>query len=125
MLAALTAQIDSGSGPGFIQIRSGTQPGSISNAPTGSMLGSLVLSDPSFFTPVGGSATARPISGTNAAASGTAGWYRAYNSSGVAVIDGSVSAVGGSGELEMADTTVLVGAPLLIESWVLTMAESS
>jgi hypothetical protein len=123
-LTSMTAQLDAGSSAGYIQIRTGSQPGSIATAATGTLLGTLDLSDPAFNTPVNGAATARTIASDTADASGVAGWFRAYNSSGQAVIDGSITAVSGGGDMTMNDTQVMTGSPISISVWTLSLPES-
>lgn len=124
-LTSITAQLDAGTSNGYIQIRSGSQPASITTAATGTLLGTLTLSDPAFGAASNGSITANVIGNDTADASGTAGWFRAYNSNGQAVIDGSITSIGGSGDMNMSDITVMSGSPLSIAGWTIDFPETS
>lgn len=102
---------------GSIQIRTGSQPASAATAATGTLLGTLTLSASAFGSATSGTATANAISDdTSADATGTAGWFRALNSSGTAVLDGAVGA-----ELTLNTTAVTAGGVLKITSWTLSV----
>lgn len=117
----VTARLDAGAGAGYIEIRSGSQPATVGTAATGTLLGTLVLSKPAFGTATTASpavATAAAItSDTTADATGTAGWFRAYASDGTAVIDGSVTATGGGGDLALDSTSIVAGGTIQMTAW--------
>lgn len=118
---AVVDLLDAGAGAGYVEIRTGTQPATVDSAATGTLLGTLPLSDPAFGSATGGVATAGAItSDTNADASGTAGWFRAYDSNGTAVIDGSCSGSGGGGDMEFDDPAIVAGGTINISSWTYT-----
>jgi hypothetical protein len=128
-LDALTAQIDGGPAAGYIEIRTGAQPATANTAASGTLLGTLTLSDPSF----GAATTASPsvataaaiTSDTNADASGTAGWFRAYTSAGTAVIDGAITTTAvGTGDMLLDDTNIVAGGTIAITSWTISMPTS-
>ncbi len=127
-LNALTGQLDVG-GAGYIEIRSGSAPSTVEGAATGSLLGTLPLSSPAFSaatdTSPGGQATANAITAdSDADNTGTAGWFRAYNGSGTAVVQGSISTqAAGSGDLQLDDTGIESGDTIRVNSWVITQAE--
>jgi hypothetical protein len=108
-------------GAGYIEIRTGSQPATTNTAASGTLLGTLPLSNPAF----GNATTASPsvatasaiTSDTSADATGTAGWFRAYSGGGTAVIDGSITATGGGGELTLDSTSVVAGGTISVTSW--------
>lgn len=122
---AIVDLIDGGPAAGYIEIRDGTKPANPDAAATGTLLATLTCSDPAFgnATLAGPSvATANAITDdTNADASGTATWFRAYDSVGTAVIDGDVTATSGGGDLELDDTAIVLGGTVSITSWTVSM----
>lgn len=119
---AVVDLLDGGSGAGTIKIYTGSQPASANDAATGTLLVTITLSDPAFGAASSGAATlsGTPLSGTGVA-SGTAGWARLADSAAATVIDGSVTATGGGGQIELATTTVSSGATVQITSGTVTM----
>jgi hypothetical protein len=112
--------LDGGAAAGYIEIRTGTQPASVATAASGTLLGTLPLSDPAFGDSVGGTATAGAItSDTSADASGVAGWFRAYDSNAVAVIDGSAGEAGT--DLILDNASIVAGGTIAVSSWTVTM----
>lgn len=108
-VAAITNAFDAGAGAGTIQIRSGTRPAAPSVTATGTLLATVTLIDPAFGAPTAGVATIADPAGVTAAATGTASWFRGFDSTGAAVCDGSVTATGGGGDLTLASTSVVSG----------------
>lgn len=86
--------VDGGPAAGYIEIRTGTKPASPDSAATGTLLATLVMSDPAFGDAAGGVATANAIANGTIAATGTAGWGRVYDSTGVAIFDGDCATSG-------------------------------
>jgi hypothetical protein len=125
---AVVDLLDGGAGAGYIEIRTGSQPATVATAASGTLLGTLTLSDPAF----GNATTASPsvatasaiTSDTNADATGTAGWFRAYDSAGTAIIDGSVTATGGGGDLTLDSTSIIAGGTIAMTSWTISMPTS-
>ena len=112
---ALTDLLNTGS----IEIRTGTSPG-VDSAATGTLLGTLPLSASAFGTWAAGSATANAITqDASADDTGTAGYFRALNSGSGAVIDGTVTATGGGGDLELNSVSIVAAATIDITSWVI------
>lgn len=113
--------LDAGPAAGYIEIRSGSQPASANTAASGTLLGTLVLSDPAFGNATSASpsvATASAItSDTTADATGTAGWFRGYDSTGAAVIDGSITATGGGGDMTLDSTSIVAGGTIAVTAW--------
>jgi hypothetical protein len=118
---AVVDLLDAGPAAGYIEIRSGSQPATVNTAASGTLLGTLTLSDPAF----GNATTASPsvatasaiTSDSSADATGTAGWFRGYDSTGTAVIDGSVTATGGGGDLTLDSVSIVAGGVIAISSW--------
>lgn len=119
---AVVDLLDAGTGAGTIEIRSGSQPASANDAATGTLLATVTLADPAFGAAASGAATmaGTPRTATGAAA-GTAGWFRAKDSTGATVLDGSVTATGGGGDLEVNTTAISVGVNVSITGGTVTM----
>lgn len=114
--------LDAGPAAGTIKIYTGSQPATVATAPSGTLLGTLTLSDPAFGAAVNGVATASAITGdTSADASGTAGWFRAADSTGTAVIDGSVTATGGGGDLQLNSVAIVTGGAIQVTGWTVSL----
>lgn len=97
--AGLDAEFDlvnAGTGPGVIEVRTGSQPATPETAATGTLLATFTLADPAFSPAAAGvkDLDADPDLTTNAVDAGTAGWARAKDSNGTAVFDGSVGTSG-------------------------------
>ncbi|WP_433067428.1 hypothetical protein [Dactylosporangium sp. CS-033363] len=103
--------INAGSGPGTIELRTGAQPAAAADAATGTLLATFTLNDPAFGAAAAGVGTlsTSPAVSTTGVAAGTAGWFRVKDSNGATVLDGSVSASGGGGDLVLNTTTISVG----------------
>jgi len=117
MCDALVDLIDVG-GAGTLAIRSGTRPATTDTAVTGVLLATLTFSATAF----GAATTASPSVATAAAitsdssadATNTATWFRIFNGSGTAIMDGNV---GTSGEdLNLNTTSIVTGAVVSISA---------
>lgn len=117
---------DGGSGAGTIDIRSGTQPASAEDAATGTLLATFTLADPAFGAAATGVTTldATPVLTTTGLAAGTATWARGKDSSGATVMDFSVTATGGGGEITINTATVSIGLDLELTAGTVTMPGS-
>jgi len=117
--------LDGGAGAGYIEIRTGAQPATVATTASGTLLGTLTLTDPAF----GAATTASPsvatasaiTSDTAADATGTAGWFRGYDSDGVAVIDGNITATAGGGDMEIDDVSIVAGGNIAVSAWTISM----
>jgi len=119
--AGHTDALDGGSGPGLIRIYSGSKPAGPDTAITSQvLLAEFTLSDPAFTAGATGVRTldVTPIPTATGLAAGTAAWYRAVSSDGVAHFDGTVGTSGA--ELILNTTTVSVGLSLQITAGTLT-----
>lgn len=121
-VSGVATLLDGGAGAGHIEIRTGAQPATVATAAGGTLLATLPLSDPAFGAASSGTVTAAAISNdTSADATGTAGWFRAYDSSNAAVIDGNITATGGGGDMTLSSVSVVAGGVVSITSWTITM----
>lgn len=110
--AACDAQVDrldGGTGPGSLQIRSGTRPASANDAATGTLLAEVVLENPAFGAASSGVATLADPDAVTGVADGVATWFRALDGDDATVFDGDVTATGGGGDLTLATTTISIG----------------
>lgn len=119
---ALVDLLDGGSAGGHVEIRTGSQPADPNSAATGTLLVDINLSDPAFGAASVGVATAdiTPALTAEAIATGTAGWFRAYDSNDVPVLDGSCSSTGGTGDCTLNTTSIVDGVDVTITSWTVT-----
>jgi hypothetical protein len=69
----------------------------------------LTFPTPSFGAAAARVATVGTIAAATAGATGTAGHFRAKSSGGTAYVDGSVTATGGGGDLELDSTSITSG----------------
>lgn len=111
--------LDAGTGAGTIKIYTGTQPTDPQTAATGTLLATFTLANPAFGNAATGAATLNTVASVTAAATGTAGWFRAADGSGNAVHDGAVGTSGS--ELNLNSTTITSGGTVSITSGTVTM----
>lgn len=114
---AVVDRLDAGSGPGYIEVRTGSQPATPETTATGTLLVTITLNDTAFGSASAGvaavSVSPSAPTGTGVAA-GTAGWCRAFDSTGAVVFDGSVST--SAADLNLTTTTVSIGLAVSITS---------
>jgi len=119
---------DAGSGAAYIELRSGSKPATPGDTATGTLLVTFTLNDPAFGN-AGASAAGRadlslsPAISATGAASGDVGWFRLYDSDDNVIMDGTVSATGGGGDLTMSTVTVSSGLDVNLTSGSVTMPE--
>jgi hypothetical protein len=122
---ALVDLVDAGSGAGTIDIRTGSQPATPETTATGTLLATFTLADPAFGSASTGVATlASTPRTTTGLAAGDAGWFRMKDSAGNAVLDGSVTATGGGGQITVNTVTVSVDLDLELTSGTVTLPAS-
>ena len=111
-LDAITTAVGSA---GKLQIYDGARPTTGGTATN--KLAEFTLGSP--FAAAAASATLSPTLPSNVSGllAGTATWFRITTSGGTFVIDGSVTATGGGGDLQLNSTTVSVGATVSISSF--------
>ena len=123
VLTPVQTAIDAGATGGTIKIYTGTIPTTADTAITSQvLLGTLTFSKPCG-TIATGSLTMSAITQDSAAdATGTATWARIADANGASVMDIDVSATGGSGALQLNTTNIVIGGPILITSFVISVA---
>jgi len=125
---AIVDLLDAGAGAGKLQIYDGAQPAGPDTAvTTQTKLAELTLSDPAFGAAAddnpGGKATADTVTDDSSAdATGTAAWFRAVDSDGNAIIDGSVGT--SDADLVLDSVSITAGQTVKVNSWTVEMPES-
>jgi hypothetical protein len=120
---AIVDLTDGGAGAGTIKIYTGSQPATANTAVTGTLLATFTLNDPAFDAAASGVAALdiSPVISTTGVAAGDAGYFRLEDSTGADILDGSVTATGGGGQLTINTVTVSVGVDLTITSLTVTV----
>lgn len=121
---AIADRVDAGAAAGKIRIYTASRPAGPDTAiGAQTLLAEFALADPAFGPAANGVKTldATPVLTATGLAAGTAAWFRALDSNNVAVMDGSVTATGGGGDLQLNTTTVSVGLALEITAGSMTM----
>ncbi len=90
-----------------IKIYSGSKPATPETTASGTLLATVNISGS--FTSSGGVLTSADPAAVAPAASGTAGYFRVATSAGTAVVDGTVTATGGGGDMTLGSTTITTG----------------
>ncbi len=110
----------------ILKIRSGAQPANCAAADTGTVLATLNLpSDWLAAAASGSKAKSGDWEDISADATGTAAHFRIYDSGGSTCdIQGSVTATGGGGDLELLTTSLVVGQVVTITSWAFNEANA-
>ncbi len=123
-VAAIAALADAGSGPGKIELRTGTQPASGNDAATGTLLATWTLADPAWGSPSAGTAAldASPVITTQAVAAGTAGWWRMLDSAGTTVLDGAAGGPSSGAQLILDNPVVAVDQVLNLTAGTMTQS---
>ena len=113
--------LDAGSGPGTAKIYSGTMPATPETAATGTLLAELVLAKPCGVVAdkkLTFSAITQDLEANN---TGYAGYVRLADSDGNVIIDGDVTATGGTGVLKLNVTLITAMGPVFINSFELSI----
>jgi len=120
---ATAARFDAGSGAATIEIRTGGKPANPQAAATGTLLATFTLNDPAWGAAAVGVATldTSPTITTTAVAAGTAGWFRAKDSTGATVLDGTAGTSGT--DLIMTNAAVTNGQVLNLIAGTITQPE--
>lgn len=117
---AIVDALDAGAGAATIEVRSGSQPASANDVAGGTLLATFTLADPAFGAAASGVATlASTPRSTTGSAAGTAGWFRAKDSNGNTVCDGSVGTSGA--DMNLNTLTISVGVAVDLVSGTVTM----
>jgi hypothetical protein len=128
---AIVDRVDLNSPPGLLRIYSGTPPADADSALSGNtLLSEPVMSNPAFGNAAdanpGGRAVANAIADdTDANATGTAAFFRIYNGNGTTcVLQGSVTATGGGGDLTINTVAIQIHALVKVTSLAFTQPET-
>lgn len=123
---AMVDLIDAGSGAGFVRIYTGSQPTDSDTSETGTLLVTITLQDPAFGAAAdaspGGRATMAGTPSGTAAATGTAGYFRLYDSDENHILDGSAGT--GSEDMVLDSASITSGQTVTINSFTHTAPES-
>jgi hypothetical protein len=126
MLDRITTAVDAGSAAGKLRIYSGTPPANADAALSGNtLLADLPLSDPSFPGAASGTLTldVTPVPEDSAAdATGTASFFRLLDSDNNAVVQGTVTATGGGGDLQLNTVSLVAAGPVRVTSLTISIA---
>jgi hypothetical protein len=113
--------LDAGAGAATMMIRTGAQPTNVSDAPGGTLLGTVTFSDPAFGNAATGVATASAISSdTSADNSGTAGHAVARDSDANNIFDCTCGQ--GSGDVNFNNNVIVAGGTIAISAMTVTVA---
>ncbi|GGV34182.1 hypothetical protein GCM10010182_67570 [Actinomadura cremea] len=123
---AVTNLLDAGAAAPSLNIYTGTAPAGPDTTATGTLLVTVELNDPAFGAAAGGVCTLDVTGGLSGTAgnTGTAGYARLADGNGAGILDLSVSATGGGGEVELATTSIASGVIVEITSGSITMPAS-
>lgn len=128
---AIAALIDGGASAGVLRIYSGSQPATPATTPSGTLLAEFTCSDPAFGSPSTGVVTldVTPALTDTGITDGTAGYFRFCDSTeaagtGLGVLDGTVTATGGGGQIELNTVTISTGANVEVTAGTITMPAS-
>lgn len=122
-ITPIQTAIDAGGGAGTIEIYNGTIPATVATAVTSqTKLGTLTFSDPCGSVTSGVLTMSAITQDSSADATGTATWARIKDSTGAAVADIDVTSTGGGGVLQLNTVNIVIGGPILISSFVLSVA---
>lgn len=110
----------------IMKIRTGAAPANCGTADSGTVLATLNLpSDWMAAASSGSKALSGTWQDTSADASGTAAHFRVYDSGGTTCgIQGTVTATGGGGDLELQNTSINSGQTVTITTFTITAANS-
>ena len=105
-----------------VKLRSGSAPANCAAGDSGAVLAIFALGSDWASPAAAGSKSFSntPIQDTAADASGAVGHFRLYDADGVCHMQGTVTATGGGGDMEIDNTTITSGGLVQITSWVLT-----
>lgn len=121
MMDLLNAAVNAGSSNGLLKIYSGTVHATRGTAPSGTLLGTLTLADPAFTSANGVLTLGTVTEDSSADDDGAAGCFTLSDSDNNIVADGSITGIGGGGEIEMNTTTIVAGGPIGITSGTITL----
>ena len=117
---------------GILDIYSGSQPAAANDVPSGTLLASITLPADAFAA-AGSGAVAKSGTWSDSSANntGTAGWFRLKTSADTgasstteARMDGSITATGGGGNMELDSTSITSGQAVTVSTFTITQPAS-
>lgn len=109
--------IDAAATPGVVRLYTGSMPADADTAVGGqTLLGTVTCAQPCGSVADGKLTFSSLTQDDSADASGTAAWARIEDGDGNAVVDLTVSATGGGGELQLNTTSIVAGGPIQIDA---------
>lgn len=118
MCDAAVDLIDGGTPPGRIEIRTGSPPTNVSDASSGTLLGTLTFSNPAYGAASSGTAQENSItSDTNADASGDAGYFRIYQGAAgdtAALMQGTAGEAADTPDMTFNEKSIVAGGTIAI-----------
>lgn len=109
---------------GTLKLYTGAQPASADDAASGTLLVTINLPADAMAAAASGVAAKSGTWSGVAVASGDAEWFRTANSAASRNYDGSVTATGGGGEIELDDISIVSGQTVLINTFTITQPAS-
>ena len=115
---AIVDIVDGGIGAGRLEIRTGAPPAAITDASSGTLLGTLTFAATAFGAAADGVATSAAItSDTNAAATGTAGYFRVYPGDAAdtsALMEGTAGEAADTPDMTFDESAIVAGGTIAI-----------
>lgn len=107
----VAGRFDAGSGAATVEVRTGAKPANPQDAATGTLLVTFTLNDPAWGAAALGTAAldVTPGISATAVAGGTAGWWRAKDSTGATVLDGTAGGSGSGADMILANPVITNG----------------
>ena len=125
---------DAGSNAALLRIYTGSAPTNVDAAASGTLLGTLVLSDPAFGAaadqnPSAQAAASAVTSDTSADATGVAGYYRVWTSNDGstplnAVMQGSAGEAADTTNMTLDDKNIVIGGTIAVSAFTFDVNES-
>jgi len=108
----------------ILDFRTGSQPANCSLANSGTRLGQITLPSDWLETASSGSKVKNGIWSGSAVATGTAAHFRINSSDNTCHIQGSITATGGGGDMELGTTSIITGQTVTVSTFILTDGNS-
>lgn len=117
---AVVDLIDAGAGAGTVKIYTGAQPATGNDEGSGTLLATVSFADPAFGAAATGVATATDPASVSIVATGTAASFVVEDSTGANIFNGTVTATGGGGDMQLGTVALSSGANLDITAFTYT-----
>jgi len=108
----------------ILDFRTGSQPANCSLANSGTRLGQITLPSDWLETASSGSKVKNGSWSGSAVATGTAAHFRINSSDDTCHIQGSITATGGGGDMELGTTSIITGQTVTVSTFILTDGNS-